>query len=199
MAKGDFFQLRRMYRWVMSWSTHPHGVKALGFVAAIEAIFFPVPVDPLLVAMGVGRPKKALYFAGVAAFWSVMGGVLGYAIGYFMWDQWQGLFYEYVFSPAKMGIVLQKFNENAFVAIFLASFTPIPFKVFTIAAGVGNLSWLPFLSGAILGRGLRFYIIGAVIHKFGDEARHIIDKHFQKLTIAVGVVVVLVFLVYRYI
>ena len=199
MAKGDFLGLRKLYNWVMSWSEHPHGVKALGFVAAIEAIFFPIPVDPLLVAMGVGKPKRALYFTGVAVFWSVMGGVFGYAIGYFMWEQWQGVFYEYVFSPTKMDYVLRKFNENAFVAIFLASFTPIPFKVFTIAAGVGKLSWIPFLSGAILGRGLRFFIIGGLIYKFGSEAKRIIEQHFQKLTILGGVVVVLLFIMYRYI
>lgn len=197
MSEKDPFKIRKMYNWVMSWSEHPHGVKALGFISAIEAIFFPLPVDPLLVAMGVGKPKKAIWYAGVAIFWSVLGGVIGYGIGYYLWAEWQGVFYEYVFSPAKMDMVLQKFNENAFVAVFLASFTPIPFKVFTIASGVAKLSWLPFLSGAILGRGLRFLIIGAIIYKFGDDARRIIDTHFQKLTIIGGLVVVAVFIVYK--
>lgn len=190
--------IHKLYEWIMSWAGHRHGVKALAFISAIESIFFPLPVDPLLLAMGAGKPKKALHFALITTIASVIGGLLGYGIGILFWEHTQELFFQYVFSQDKMTLVLEKFRENGFLAIFLAGFTPIPFKVFTITAGVANLSIPAFIAASFIGRGLRFGILGFLLYKYGDSIREYIERNFKLLTTLLGLAVVLVFVVYKF-
>lgn len=184
-------KIRACYDWTMKWAEHPKGIYALGLLALTESIFNPIPVDPFIVAMGAARPKKALHFAFVGTFFSVLGGVLGYFLGMWFWEATQDLFFSFVISTANFEYVMKAFQENAFLSIFAASFTPIPFKVFTVAGGVAQISFVAFLSAATIGRGLRFFILGGLLYFWGPSIRDFIDKYFEKLTIALFVVVLI--------
>ncbi len=195
---NPFYQLRRLYDWVMTWSEHRHSVKALAVFGASEAVFFPIPADVLLIAMGAARPKKSLWYATVLTFWSVTGGLLGYAIGWGFWVATQDFFFAYVFSEELFQYVVTLFQDNAFWAIFTAGFTPIPYKVFTIAAGVGNLLIPTFILASFLSRGLRFFAIGLLLYYFGESIRVFIERYFNWLAIVFTVLVISGFYFLKY-
>ena len=115
---------RRMYDWVLSWSNTRYGVPILAAVAFVESSFFPVPPDPLLMALSLGKPKKAFWFAFVCSVASVLGGVAGYRIGMALWDMLDEFFLTYVFSQDAFNFVSVKYEENAVLAIFGAALTP---------------------------------------------------------------------------
>ena len=190
--------IRALYEWTLKWADHPRSVWALGALSTVEGIFFPIPVDPFLIAMGASRPKKALKFAMIAALTSVIGGCIGYSLGFWFWETAQGFFHQYVFSAKQLKVVTDQFNDNAFVAIFLASFTPIPYKVFAISAGIAKISISTFIFASIVGRSLRFLVIGALLYKWGPSIKENIEKYFNQLTYALGVACVLGYLVYKF-
>ena len=189
---------RRTYNWIIQWAEKPQALWVLSGLSVIEAIFFPLPADPLLIAMGAARPKKSLKYALVMTLSSVLGGILGYALGKMFWQHTQGFFFEYVFSAEVFNLVGAQFHQNAFVAIFLASFTPIPFKVFTVAAGVFHIALIPFILGSLVGRGLRFFLIGGLLYFFGKPIRTFIEKHFEILSIALAFLLVFGFYIIKY-
>lgn len=182
--------VRRLYDWTMGWSEHKYSNYALSFIACIESFFFPIPADPLLVAMGVSQPKKSIWYAFLTTVFSVLGAVGGYWIGYAFWISTQEFFFTYVFKPEIFEIVSAKYNENAVVAILLASFTPLPFKVFTVAAGVAKIPLMTLVLSSLLGRGLRFFTLGILIYFFGSSIKKFIDKYFNVLVIITGVLLV---------
>lgn len=184
--------IRELYDWTMRWSNHPRATWALGFFSMIEGIFFPIPIDPFLFAVSAGTPKKSFHFATIAALTSVVGGTIGYMIGLYFWDSIKDLFFTYMFTVEKFAVVEQKFHDDAFLAVFLASFTPIPYKVCAVAAGVFKISLSTFIISSILGRCLRFYVIAFLFYFWGAPIRDFIEKHFNKLTIAIGVLCVAV-------
>lgn len=189
--RGPFGFLRRLYDWTLSWADTRWGPAALGVLAFAESSFFPIPPDPLLMALALGRPAKSLRFSLLCTAASVLGAFLGYAIGYFLW-QWLGeFFFAYVpgFTEANFQYVQRKFEDNAFLAIFAAALTPIPYKVFTVAAGVFESSLVALLAASVLGRGMRFFAVGALIRIWGAPAKEFIDRHFNRLTIVFFVLV----------
>ena len=194
-----FRWLRRLYHWVLRWSDHRHNTKALGVIAFTEASFFPIPPDPLLMTMGASKPKKALHYALITTLSSVAGGLFGYLVGFLFWEATQGLFYQFVFSEEMFMLVVEKFKENTFFSIFLASFTPIPFKVFTVAGGVASVPLVPFILASLLGRGLRFAIVGGLIYFFGKPIMGFVERHFENLTILFSILLVGGFLSFKYI
>ncbi len=191
--------LRQLYQWVLQWADHRHNIKALGFLALIEAIFFPIPPDALLLAMGTSQPKRALNYAGITTLFSVLGGLIGYGIGYGFWYLFQDFFFHFVFSESLFHAVQIKFQQNAFLSVFIASFTPIPFKVFTLAGGVAEISLAHFVSAAIFGRGLRFFIVGSLLYAYGEPIKMYIDRYFERLVVLFTVMLVGGFYCFRYI
>ncbi|MCB0366512.1 MAG: DedA family protein [Bdellovibrionaceae bacterium] len=189
--------VRRMYDWLMKWSDHRHASAALAGLAFIEAFFFPLPVDPLLAAMGTAKPKKALWFSVIATLFSVLGSLGGYLLGRLFWEATQDFFFAYVFAPEKLNIVLEKFQDNAYLAIFLAGFTPIPYKVFAIAGGIANVGIAPMVVGGLVGRGMRFGIIGICLYFFGPKVRELLDKYLERFTLVFGVLIIVGFVLYR--
>lgn len=183
--------LRRLYDWVISWGEKPGGAIALFLIAFAESSFFPVPPDVLLIALGVGRPQKAFRFALVCAVGSVLGGVFGYLIGWQAQVLAEGIIQLYGLQGAvdQVGI---KYGENAFLAILVAGFTPIPYKVFTLAAGFfhDQVSLATLLSASALGRSLRFFLVSALLWRFGAGVKDFIDKHFNPLSIAFALLLV---------
>jgi membrane protein YqaA with SNARE-associated domain len=193
--RGPFSLLRWLYHWTLHWAATRWGPAALGVLAFVESSVFPIPPDPLLMALALGKPARALRFATICTVASVLGGVFGYFIGLYLWSSVSSFFFSYVpgFTEANFHFVQQKYQENAFLAIFAAALTPIPYKVFTIASGV-FVTGLPVLVGAsVLGRGMRFFGVALVLRWIGARAKTFIDRYFNLLTILFFVLVALGF------
>ncbi len=174
---------RRLYDWVLSWAETRHGPTALGALAFAESSFFPIPPDPLLMALALGAPRRALRFAAICAGASVLGGIVGYLLGWGLWSAVDGIFFAYVpgVSPEAFESVRALYDRWDFWAIFVAGFTPIPYKVFTLSAGVFEISLPVFLVASIVSRSARFFLIAGLIHFFGPGIQGFIDRYFDRL------------------
>ncbi len=190
--------LRRLYEWTIGWAERPGGTWALFIIALAESSFFPIPPDVLLLALCVGSPAKSFRFALVCSVGSVIGGMLGYAIGYGAWQVVHGLFIPYIFSQGVFDQVQQLYEGNAFVAILTAAFTPIPYKVFTIAAGVFNVGFGTLVVASLLGRSARFLLVAGTIYLFGTQVKALIEKYFDWVTWLFLILLVGGFAVVRY-
>ncbi len=178
--------IRRLYDWVLGWADSRYGVLALAILAFAESSFFPIPPDVLLIGLAVGAPKRSMKFAAVCSAASVVGGVLGYGIGHFVWQQTQHFFFSTVpgFTPEVFARVQGLFSEYDFWIVFAAGFTPIPYKVFTISAGVFDIAFPMFLLASLVGRSARFFLVAGLIFVFGPTIRRFIDRYFNLLAIA---------------
>ena len=171
--------IRRLYLWTVSWADHPGGTWALFVIAFVESSFFLIPPDVLLLALCFGKREKWLKYASVCTVGSVLGAILGWYIGWGLWESVKDWFIPFLFSQEKFDHVGMLYEENAFLAIFTAAFTPIPFKVFTIAAGVFQVSIPLLLLGSLVGRAGRFFIVAGLIRLFGNSVRPFIEKHLE--------------------
>lgn len=202
---------RSLYDWVLRWGESPHAQTALFFLSMAEASFFPVPPDALLIALCMGAHKRWMRFALVCSIGSVIGGVIGYLIGQFAFDLigHKMLALTASISGADPDVLLEQaqywFNDKELMgmkvgawAVGIAGFTPIPYKVFTIAAGFFKMAFVPFLVASAISRSLRFFvvagIIGTLYKKHGDRIKQFIDKYFNLLAIAFVVLLILGFL-----
>lgn len=180
--------LRRLYQWVLSWADTPYGTPALAVISFTESSFFPIPPDVLQIALSVSRPRRAFYYAAVASVASVLGGIAGWVIGYALWAAVGDFFYDYVpgFTQARFDHVGQLYHDNAFLALLGAAFTPIPYKVFTVAAGVFH-GYVPLgilIAASAIGRSGRFFLVALTIFFFGPTAKRIIEDYFEIVTFA---------------
>lgn len=177
--------LRRLYDWVLSWAETPYGLPALGLLAFIEASFFPVPPDVLLMALCLAIPLRSYRFAVVATIGSVAGGVLGYLIGWSLWDVLSPVFFDYIpgFTPAGFEQVRALFAKYDFWTVFAAGFTPLPYKIFTIASGAFQINFPIFILASFISRGLRFFLVAAMFYYLGRPARALIEKYFNQITL----------------
>ena len=191
--------MRRLYDWVLHWADTPYATAALAILAFAESSFFPVPPDVLLIALCLGLPSRSFYFAAVSSIASVAGGIAGYLIGWLLWEQVSDFFFGYVFSQHAFERVSLLYQDNAFWAVFTAGFTPIPYKVFTIAGGVFQIDFREFLVASALGRSGRFFIVGGLIRVFGPPVKVFIDKYFNLLSIVFVVLLLGGFLLVRWV
>lgn len=193
--------VRKLYDWVLHWAHTPYGTPALGGLAAAESSFFPIPPDPLLMALAISRPNRSLWYALVCAAGSVLGGAIGYLIGWQLWSVIADFFFNHVpgFTHEAFDFVALKYNENAFLAVFTAAFTPIPYKVFTIAGGVFQINFLEFMIASAIGRSMRFFLVAGLIWKFGEGIKGFIDKYFDWLALAFTVLLIGGFAVIKYV
>jgi membrane protein YqaA with SNARE-associated domain len=192
--------LRRLYDWVLSWADSQYGTAGLAAISFAESSFFPIPPDVLQIALSVARPTRSFLYAAVSTVASVAGGILGWAIG---WGLWQGVaawFFAYVpgFSEAKFEYVQSLYQSNAFLAIFAAAFTPIPYKVFTIAAGVCSVPLGSLVVASALGRGARFFLVATATYFFGAAAKRFLDRYLELITLLLLVAIVAGFLALRF-
>jgi membrane protein YqaA with SNARE-associated domain len=192
---------RKLYDWMLHWADTPYGPLALFLLALAESSFFPIPVDPLLIALCLGALKKSWRFALITSLASVTGGMIGYLIGFGIWEVVDSFFFKYVpgFSESIFERVMTNFNEYGFWYVFAAGFTPIPYKVFTIASGVFKLNFFLFVIASTISRSLRFFAIAALFRKFGPEIKSFIDKYFNLLAILFFILLLGGFLVVRFI
>lgn len=189
--------LRRLYDWVLSWADTPWGVPALVALSFAEASFFPIPPDPLLMALCLGAPSRSLRIAAWATFASVVGGIAGYLLGAGAWSLVSDFFYTWVpgVTPDAFATVQDMYDRWDFRAVFLAGLTPLPYKIFALSAGVFAINFPVFVFASALSRGLRFFLVAGLIWKFGAPVTRFIDRYFNLLTLLFGVLLVLGFIV----
>lgn len=186
--------LHDISQWMLDWAASPWAPLALFVFAFWESSFFPIPPDPLLVAMAVASPELALVFAAICTVASVCGAALGYGIG----KRGGRPIVHKLFSESKIQAAERLYHRYDVWAVGAAAFTPIPFKVFTITAGVANLNFPRFIIASAIGRGGRFFLVGILIFFFGPTIQNWIDNYFEYLTGAFLILLVLGFLLARY-
>jgi membrane protein YqaA with SNARE-associated domain len=189
--------LRRLYDWTLQWAQRPHGQWALFILAFAESSFFPIPPDVLLIALCLGARKKSFRLALICSLGSVSGGVFGYLIGWQFWHVVGDFFLAHIIKPDAFERVSQMYNENAFLAVFAAGFTPIPYKVFTVAAGVFSINFPIFVLASAIGRSARFFLVAGLIYAFGAPVKKFIDKYFDILSIVFLILLVVGFIVVK--
>ena len=181
--------IKRLYLWVLGWAETRYGSPALFCLSFAESSFFPIPPDVLQIALSVGKPKRSYFYAAVSALGSVLGGILGWYIGFALWEGVSGFFYEYVpgVSVENFEKVRAHYDEHAFLAIFSAAFSPIPYKVFTIASGVFEVALGTLILASALGRSARFMLVATAIFFFGPTVKDLLDKYFALVTLVLVV------------
>ncbi len=217
--------LRHLYDWVLSWASSPYGWLALFILAFAESSFFPIPPDVLLIALVLGWRKKAFHLAALCTLGSVLGAMFGYWVGSAFFspvngimaflmggDAWYGVagqaaqavnlngftFFRYPEGAAGQSIFLtvkDLYDRNAFMAVFTAAFTPIPFKVFTIAGGYFEVPFWTLVLSSICGRSLRFFLVAGLLFLFGEPMKRFIEKYFDILALVFMVLLIGGFLV----
>ncbi|TMM48061.1 YqaA family protein [Qipengyuania marisflavi] len=186
--------LRKLYDWTLEKAAHPHAAWWLAVFAFVEASFFPVPPHPLLGLMCLAEPKKAIRFAAIATVASVAGGLLGYAIGWGLYDtvgqdllRWLGLSESFPQAACYL-------REYGVEILIVKGATPIPFKLLTITAGFIGMALVPFILASLLSRAISFMIVGVLFRVFGAPIKRFIDKYLGLVTIGFVAIVVAGFL-----
>lgn len=191
-------QLKRLYHWVMHWAHTKYGTPALFLIAFIESSFFVIPPDVLLIALCASRPEKSFWYALVCTIGSVLGGMFGYLIGYTLYEGIGNAIITTLGYQEEFTLVGNLFLDNAFWAILGAAFTPIPYKVFTIAAGVWSIPFSTFLVASILGRAGRFFLVAGLLYFAGAKIKVFIDRYFNILTLIMFVLLIAGFVAMRF-
>jgi membrane protein YqaA with SNARE-associated domain len=174
--------MRRLYDWTMSLAASRHALWALAIVSFVESSVFPIPPDVLLIPMVIARPRRAFLIAGVCTAASVAGGLAGYAIGAFAYDQIGRPVLEALGKGAAMDAFATRFNDVGFWAVLIAGLTPFPYKVITIMSGWTAMPLGTFLVTSVIARGLRFFLVAALLWQFGAPIRDFIERRFGLVT-----------------
>ena len=190
--------LRKLYDWVLSLAHKKYSSLALFVIAFAESSFFPIPPDVLQIALSVSKPKKSFFYAFISSVGSVLGGIFGYFIGLFLFDTIGILIINMLGYQSQFQSVGSLYKSYAFLAILTAAFTPIPYKVFTIAAGFWQISLLTLIIASIIGRSARFFLVALLIYFFGPQIKEVIDKYFNLLTIIFFILFIMGFVAIRY-
>jgi membrane protein YqaA with SNARE-associated domain len=203
--------MRGVYDWTLAWASTPYATPALFILAFVEASFFPIPPDVLLMALALGRPQRSFFYVAVCTVGSVAGAVLGWYIGLGLWagfgtaaacPEYAGgaWIFEHVpgFTCERFALVQDLYQDNAWMTLFTAAFTVIPYKVFTIAAGVFRVSIVTLVFASIVGRGARFALVGGLIYFFGPQVKEFIEKRFDLLALLFTLLLIGGFVVVKY-
>ena len=189
--------VKRIYDWVLSWGDSRWGWLALFLFALAESSFFPIPPDVLLIALCLGVVAKSFRYAFICLSGSIIGAMIGYAIGFFLWQNPSGeytalanWFFQHVFSVESFQNVGALYDKYNFWIVFTAGFTPLPYKLFTISGGLFHINFVMFIIASMVSRGLRFFLIAGLIWKFGAPIKSFIDKYFNLLAIAFTVLLI---------
>ena len=159
----------RLYHWTLKWAAHPHASWALFGIAFIESSFFLIPPDVLLIPMTIAKPRRWIWYATIATVGSVLGGIFGYVIGIALWESIGAAIVKFYHFEPVINAVKESYHSHAFLTVFTAAFTPIPYKVITIAAGLFRVSLFTLIAASLIGRGLRFGLVAVLLGFFGEH------------------------------
>ncbi|MFM9845498.1 MAG: YqaA family protein [Dongiaceae bacterium] len=191
--------LRRLYDWMLVLSGSRRAMPALAAVAFAESSFFPIPPDVMIIPMVLAQRAKAWGIAALATVGSALGGVAGYAIGYFLFESVGRPILDFYGADAQFAQFQSYYNEWGAWIVAAAGFTPIPYKVFTIASGVTHLDLLTFVVASVLSRGARFFLVAALLWKFGPPIRTFVENNLPLLAWLLFGLALAGFLAVRYI
>ena len=169
--------LHLLYNWTMQLANNPRAIWLLGFVSFIEAIFFPIPPDVLLIPMILANIKRAWLYAFVTTITSVIGGLVGYAIGYLAYEQIAEPLLLSLGKQAAMNLFSISINENGFLIVLTAGISPIPFKVVSVMSGFTQMPVFVFLLSALLGRATRFFVVATLLKYYGEAIKSFIETY----------------------
>ena len=175
--------LKWLYDLTLSWANHPRALWVLAAVSFAESSFFPIPPDILMIPMILAAPSRAWLIAGVCLVASVLGGLAGYMIGAFAYDQIGAPILESLGKTESMAEFSTRFNDLGFWAVLTAGLTPFPYKVITIMSGWTGMPLATFMVTSVIARGLRFFIVAALLYKFGAPIRDFIEKRLPLMFI----------------
>ena len=186
-----------LYDWTLRWAEHKLAPKMLALLTFAESVFFPIPPDVLLAPMVLAKPDRAWYLASLTTVASVIGGVVGFALGYYMFEPWiQPLITEFGYQ-ARFDKAMAWFSEWGVWVVFLAGFSPIPYKLFTVSAGFLQMAFLPFLLASAIGRGMRFFLVAGLIHWGGAAMEEKLRKWVDVLGWLLVGLIILAYLLTR--
>ncbi len=178
-----------LYRRVLRWAAHPHAPRYLGALSFAESSFFPVPPDVMLAPMTLSMPTRAWYFASITTLASVLGGVFGYFIGYFLFEELGQPLIDFYQAQESFDQTKMWFDAYGVWVVFIAGFSPIPYKLFTVTSGVLSLALVPFILASAIGRGARFFLVAGLIVWGGDKFATFLHRRIDLIGwITVGVI-----------
>ncbi|MCF6353932.1 MAG: DedA family protein [Candidatus Polarisedimenticolaceae bacterium] len=183
-----------LYSRAMQWARHRHAQRYLAGLSFAESSFFPIPPDVMLAPMSLANPARAVWFATLTTIASVLGGLLGYLIGVFAFDMVEPLLHSAGYYPKYLQ-AKEWFDEWGFWAVFLAGFSPIPYKMFTITAGVISMALAPFIIASLIGRGGRFFLVALLMAWGGERMEEALHKYIDRLgwlTIVLAIIAVVI-------
>ena len=184
-----------LYRRAMQWARHRHAPWYLGGLSFVESSFFPIPPDVMLAPMSLANPRRAWWFALLTTLASVAGGLLGYVIGMYAFDAIAPWLQQSKYWGS-YEIAVSWFERWGFWAVFVAGFSPIPYKVFTIAAGVLGMALLPFTLASLIGRGARFFLVAGLMAWGGARMEAVLHRYIDRLGWATVALVAIGALIY---
>jgi membrane protein YqaA with SNARE-associated domain len=185
-----------LYDMVMRWAAHEHAPRYLAGLSFAESSFFPIPPDVMLAPMTLAAPARAWRFALLTTVASVLGGILGYLIGMFGFELIEPLLHDAGYFPKYLQ-AKSWFDEWGFWAIFLAGFSPIPYKLFTITAGVISMMFLPFVIASLIGRGARFFMVAAIMAWGGERMDGMLRRYIDGIGWLTVLLAVIAFMIFR--
>lgn len=182
--------IQRLYDWTLSLAEHRHALWVLALVAFLESSMFPIPPDIIMIPMIIARPNRAFVIAGVALVASVLGGLLGYAIGALAYEALGQPILQALGKADSMAEFATTFNDMGFWAVLAAGITPFPYKVITIMSGWTGMPLATFIATSILARGLRFFLVALLLWKFGAPVRDFIERRLPLMfTLALALLI----------
>ncbi|MEX0748892.1 MAG: YqaA family protein [Candidatus Saccharimonadales bacterium] len=191
--------IKRLYAWMMKWGDSPQAEKALFGFSFTESSFFPIPPDPLLITMVMANARKWVRLALITTVASVLGALLGYFIGFALFETLGQPIIDSYGLQEDFDSVGESYERNAFITIFTAGFTPIPFKVFTIASGLFHVNIITLILASLLSRGGRFFIVAWLSQKLGAKYKAKIERYIDILGLAFIALLVGGFVALRYV
>ena len=188
---------RRLYNWFVAWAEKPNAERALAAFSFAESSFFPVPPDPLLMALVFAKTKQFLRFAAITTIASVIGGVFGYFIGIGLFESIGNWLIETYHLHDEYRELGEKFQQNDFLAVLAAALTPIPYKIITISAGAFKVNFASFVMASVLGRGARFFGVASLAHYLGKRHKEKIERYIDLISVVIIVLLIIVILLFR--
>lgn len=185
------------YDLAIRWSKHPHASKYLGGLSFAESVFFPIPPDVMLAPMSLSQPNRAWTFALITTLASIIGGIAGYMLGYFAFDAWLAPIIESWGYAHKIDTAVNWFEQYGVWIVFLAGFSPIPYKIFTVSAGFLQMAFLPFLIASAVGRGARFFLVASLMRWGGAPLEAKLRQYVEVLGWIVVALAVVAYLILR--
>ncbi len=187
-----------LYDLALRWAKHPHASKYLGGLSFAESVFFPIPPDVMLAPMSLSQPNKAWRFALITTVASIIGGIVGYFLGFYAFDLWLAPLIESWGYTEKLEKTMGWFEQYGIWVVFLAGFSPVPYKIFTVSAGILQMAFMPFLLASAVGRGARFYMVAGLMRFGGAPMEAKLRQYVEVLGWAVVVLAVIAYFLLRH-